>query len=146
MPFNTARRILSADERATKQIERSRAAGDAWLKGTLNPSKNPLTEAKRSVRKWEAGVQAAVANKSFGRGLDRVNEEEMIGSITAAGAGAFSSGVAKAEPKIRRIAGEMQAGLESHVAQMDSLPTDTPEQREQKMLANLRGMRKLKRV
>ena len=33
--------------------------------------------------------------------------------------------------------------LAAHLQRIDAMPTDTPEQREAKMLANLRGMREL---
>jgi len=137
------RRLPSGAEVATKMIERSRGATTAWEQGVQNPSKSPTEEMKKSGRKWELGVQNAISKKLWDKAVARLTDQEIFDSAAKIGGGAWASGISNREDKIRRAFETFMPKLEAHLRKIDAMATDTPEQREAKMLANLRGMREL---
>jgi predicted peroxiredoxin len=137
MPGFTTRRVLSAAERTAKQLRRSQEAAPDWLKGALNPSKNPVEEMRKAGGRYAAGVQKAVQDKSYDSGVAAIDESEMVERIQAAGSQAFAQGVARAEKAIARTNEQMQPILERNLATLDAMPTDTPQQRIAKMVKNV---------
>lgn len=137
------RRLPSAADISTKMIERSRGATAAWEAGVQNPSKSPVEEMKKSGKKWELGVQNAIAKKLWDKAVAKLTDEEIATAAAKIGGATWAAGIANREDKIKRAFELFIPRLEALLRRIDALPTDTPEQREAKMVANLRGMREL---
>jgi hypothetical protein len=133
----TTRRVLPASERTAKQLRRSQEAAADWLKGTLNPRKNPVEEMRKAGSHWVSGVQQAIQNKSYEAGVSRIDESDMVERIQSAGAQAFATGVQRAEKAIAKANEAAQAILEKNLAILDAMPTDTLAQRIEKMRKNV---------
>lgn len=143
MPINTGPRIPTAADWAEKQITRTQAAGDAWQKGMNAPKKDPVAAAIAAKDKYNNSMQKVIQEDRFAKGLMQVDSQSIADSVNALGPQVFTNGVAARAPKIRRKVAMVREKLTVHVDTMDALPTATPEQREAKMIANLRGMRKI---
>lgn len=137
------RRLPTPGEVSTKMIERSRGATAAWETGVQNPSKSPVEEMKKSGKKWELGVQNAIAKKLWDKAVAKLTDQEIFDQAAKVGGGAWAAGISAREDKIKKAFDLFLPKLEQLLRKIDAMPTDTPEQREAKMLANLRGMREI---
>jgi hypothetical protein len=136
-------RLPSSGDVAQKMIDRSRAATAAWETGVANPSKSPTAEMKKSGKKWELGVQNAIAKKLWDKAVAKLTDEEIFSMAAKVGGGTWAAGISAREDKIKAAFAVFFPKLQQLLVKIDAMPTDTPEQREAKMLANLRGMREL---
>lgn len=135
------RRLASGADIAKKMLERSATSATAWEEGVQNPSASPTEQMKKSGPKWVAGVQNAITKKLWDKAVAKLTDEEIFTAARNVGGSAWSSGISTRADKIRRAFDVLQPKLEAHLRTIDAMPDTTPEQREQKMLANLRGMR-----
>jgi len=144
-PITLAPRVPETDEWVNKQISRTEAATEEWKKNVLRPKRNPLEAAKAAKGKWQNAMQRAIQENRFEAGLDAVDEETMYAVIRETPSTALAEGVRRRAPKIRQKVDKLRGYLAAHLEAVDKLPVDTDQQREQKMLANLRGMREIGR-
>jgi len=136
-------RIPSAKDRTDAQISGAVNSAEKWLKNTLEPTVDPVEAAIKAKPRFNAGVQKAIAEDRFVKGLRNVDRSEVEQTLRQGGASKFSTGIQSRAAKILRRNEESQGLLEAHVQKMDQMPVDTPEQREAKMIANKRGMEAL---
>lgn len=141
--ITTGPRLPSPQDWAANQIQAAQNAAGKWLQNTLHPSKNPIVEAKKAAGRYASETQKAIQENRFAKGLDRVNEDDMVATITQVGAAGFSAGVSNRAGKIKSAIDRLQPVLLAHVQKMDGLPVETEAQREAKVIENLRGMRQI---
>lgn len=139
-PITLGPRIPESDEMAEKMVTNAAAAGERWLANVTRPKKDPISAAKAAKGKWKQKMQEAIANDSFAKGLDLVDEDEMYETIRAGGSAPFSSGINRRAAKVKRVMGELRPHFVALAETLDKMPIDTPEQREAKMIAAKRGM------
>jgi hypothetical protein len=142
-PVSLAPRIPEASTMATKLVDNATAGGQHWVDGTLNPRKDPIAAMKRSVAKYTNAVQAALANKSWEKGVNNIDEAGMYETIRTLGSGVFTAGLAARKGKIERVFAKMRPFLVALAGTLDAMPTDTDQQREAKMIAAKRGMQEI---
>ncbi len=82
--------------------------------GKLDAAKSAGAEAL-----WAAKIQAAIANKSRVKGLDRVTESEMNSAMIASGAGNYRAGTA-------RSADKQAKNVEPYLAALDNIEGKYP--------------------
>ena len=82
--------------------------------GKLDAAKSPSAEAL-----WAAKIQAAIANKSRVKGLEKVSESEMNAAMVASGASNYRSGTA-------RSADKQAKNVEPFLAALDGLEGKYP--------------------
>ena len=102
-----------------------------------------VSDLERVFAAGESVDEAALRAKGLVRGACdgvKILGDGLLTKKLAVKAHLFTKG---AEDKIRKAYDVLLPKLESHLRKIDALPTDTPEQREAKMVANLRGMRDL---
>ena len=145
-PISLGPRVAESDQWAAKQVANATAAGESWLRGVTSPRKNPLTEAVKAKTKWANRVQEAVRLDKFAKGVSATDEAEMYATITAGGSGPFTSGVTRRTAKVARVVADLRPRVVALATTLDQMPTDTPEQREAKMIAAKRGMEKIGRA
>ncbi len=131
-----ARRIPTAEEQAERLIRNATNNAQDWLKNTLDPSKDPIDEAKKAEAKYATNTQKAIQEKRFSKGLDRVDRDAMRETIEKVGASGFAAGIANRASKIlesRRVLVPLQ---EAAVAELDKMPNASDADAKSKMLRN----------
>lgn len=123
----------------------SQAAPD-WVAGMRNPKADFKTAAMAAAGKWASGVQDAMTNDRFRRGMGKVDVQEAINTATSDNGAAYTAGAAKRQAKVERVFQVLMPALGAISQQIRQLPQDTPQDREQRMVENLRRMRALKDV
>lgn len=136
-PRNLGPRIPDGSTMAADMVRGAQNNADKWLRNTLAPKKDPIAEAKKSNTAWKNGVQEAVRDDRFAKGLDAVDEGEMVATIERVGAAGYAAGVAAREGKIAKAFDTLAPLYGSAVKQLDAMPRDTKEQRRAKVLKNL---------
>ncbi|MBF6606965.1 MAG: hypothetical protein IVW53_15465 [Chloroflexi bacterium] len=124
-----------------KYQRRTAAAGADYVAGVQNPKRSFKTAALAANGKWKNRVQEAIQADRFAAGMNGVNEQEAIATATADGGAAYTAGVAKRIPKVQRAFQVIAPQISAVSQRVQGMPQDTPQQREQRMLANLQGMR-----
>ena len=139
-PITLAPRIPEASEMADKMVANATAAGNRWLENTLRPRKDPIAGMKKAKDKYKTRMQESLTEDRWAKGVENIDENEMYEIIQSAGAGAFTSGIERRKGKITRRLEKMRPLLLALSNTLDAMPTNTDQQREQKMVAARRGM------
>ena len=138
-------RILPPDEWKKRQINNLRAVGEENYKVGINrPKKDPIQAGIEAEEKWAARVKEAIEEKRRQKALQTVSMEEWFNFAANIGAPRLVEGVTKREVKIDRFVRAWQPILQDHVQKIDSMPAVTDKDMEERMLANLRGLKALK--
>ena len=140
-PRDLAPRVPETDTWVEGQITNTRNAAEKWKANTLRPKRDPIVAAKAAKEKWKNAVTKAAQEDRFAKGLEQVDEADMIATIQATPSTAVADGVERRRGKIERKVGKLRNLMVGHLAAVDRMPTNTDAEREAKMLANLRGMR-----
>lgn len=142
-PISLAPPVLSEADWAEKQIERTVNAGDTWLKNTLKPRKDPKAAAIAANPKRIANLAEAEKKGKWLKSMEAYDLDARQKTIEAIGAEGFVKGVearkAKIENKIKVLRPLVIANKET----IAGMPNKTPVDRENRMIANLRNMRKI---
>ena len=132
-------------EVAKKWAERLQAAKPQIESGVRSVTVAPTQKAAAKADKYVAGVQRAVEENRFQRGLQKVSLADWQQSMIVKGLQRLSNGVKAAEGKVEQFQAEFLPYVESVQARVNAMPNDTEEQRDQKMLENARMLRQFKR-
>lgn len=144
-PVTLGPRIPTAADMTTRMVANSQAAGEHWLQKTLQPRKEPLKEAAKANGKFKASMQKAISEDRFAKGIAAADEGAMYETIRAGGSAAFTAGIGKRQGKIAKAFDTLRPKMLAHVTALDAMPTDTEQQRDAKVLANVQGLRKLRK-
>jgi hypothetical protein len=82
---------------AAKFVSRAGVAGPDYTAGVQAAGTSQYDNALAAKANWGAGVQAAVANDSFSKGLTKVGPQKWITNATNKGAKNYPAGVAQAQ-------------------------------------------------
>lgn len=140
-PIALGPRVLPPNEWASKQLSRAAAAGDAWLTRSLSPRKVPSQAALQANDLRIARVQESISKKTWEGAMNKVDEDERLETIRAVGSSGYARGVSAREGKIRKKVAQLQPLVAAHVQAIDGLPAKSDADMENRMVANLRGMR-----
>ena len=88
-------KVKGADVVAKKWNARAAVAGPDYQAGIANPKQDQATAAAAAAPAWAAGVQQAVANGRFAKGVQR-NPGKWAARASTVGAARFPQGVAAA--------------------------------------------------
>jgi chorismate mutase len=143
MPFNTRPRVPDAATITQRMIDGSAAAGQKFVEGALAPRRDPVQAAIKANARYKANTLAAINEDRFVKGLQGVDNEQTIAVISSIGAQAYTQGVAARKAKIARRNEQMNPILAANCATIDGMPAVTDQDREARMLANLRNMRQM---
>jgi hypothetical protein len=136
-PINIRPIVPEASDWAASMQAGAAAAGEKWKAGVLNPRRNPKEEALKANASYKNGVQAALAEDRYAKGVATINLDEMAETVTALGGGVFTAGVAARKGKIERKIGQMRPLVVAAVNAVHALPKDTRDQRRARVLANM---------
>src|SRR5262249_1652963 len=101
---------------ANRWKTRLAGAGEAIKAGVLGVTQNPAEKAAQRADAWAAGVQRALADQRFQRGLRRVTLQSWQDATVNKGLPRIAAGAAQAQPK-------MQQFYEKFLPHMEALKT-----------------------
>lgn len=130
----------SADAIAKKWASRMQAATTDMKEGVQAVTVSPTAKAADAVDKWTAGVQRARDEGTYEAGLRSVSLEQWKQAMLTKGVDRISTGVREATPKMTRFLGELLQHTEMVSQQIQAMPSNTPEDRKQRMLRNFELM------
>jgi hypothetical protein len=131
-----AKKPLDGNAMVRKLLERSAVAGPEWQTNAAAAVEDAKAGAVAAANKWKTGVQAAITKNRFAAGVAQINTDETRAAIMATSADAVSTGLQKRQPKLIRRFTKLATLQTSARDRVNQLPSDTPEQRKAKMLAN----------
>lgn len=94
MPIN----IKSIDVIQAKFAARAGAAGNDYKNGVLNPRRDWATAASASTQAWQDGVQTAIANGRFTKGIAKAGTAKWQANASSTGAQRYPTGAQAAAP------------------------------------------------
>lgn len=138
--------VVDAQHWADKMITRVKNAAADWEKGVANPRRSPVAGMKSAAGKWKNKMQAAIANDSWSKAVNKLTDDAIKAAAAKVGGGKFVDGITAREQKIRDAIAIQQPKVAALSAKIQSMAQDTDQQRETRMVENLRGMRATKKV
>ena len=144
MGFGKGAVVPGADERVANAITGAKASGAKWKSRAKNPTRNPIEAMIAGNDAWEAGVQKAVAEKSFAAGAASIDENEMVAAIDATPDGALGAGMERRKAKMLRKTKALVEEQGPDVAEVRAMPSATDSDRQARMLAMYEKNRTLK--
>ena len=138
-------RVLDPTEWVEKQIATITAVGrENYLRGVKHPKKDPIKAGIDAQPKYEAKMKDPKVLARRAEQLAKTNMEEWAVMAETLGADKLVDGVVKRRHKIERFVAKYQPLLKAHLGKIDSMPDVTDADRENRMLENIRGLKKLK--
>jgi hypothetical protein len=138
-------RVLDPKDWVDKQIDTMTAVGrENYLRGIKHPKKDPIKAGIAAQGKYEAKMKDPNVLARRKTQLQKTNIDEWVAMAETLGADKIVDGVVKRRFKIERWVAKYQPLLKTHLAAIDAMPDVTEADREAKMLANKRGLQKLK--
>jgi len=137
-------RLLPPEEWKKRQIGNLRAVGEAnYRQGISMPKKDPIAAGIEAEEKWANEIKKAIEKGLRKIGLQATNMSEWYQYAVNIGAPALVDGVVKREAKVDKFLKAWHPLLTDHVAKLDAMKVVTDKDAEEKMLANLRGLKAL---
>lgn len=93
-----ALKVKDAASAASKFVQRAQAAAPDYQKGVTGAGNTWAAHSAAAADSWGAGVQAAVANGRYSKGVTRVGGGKWEAAATGKGAQRYPQGVAGAGP------------------------------------------------
>jgi hypothetical protein len=91
-------KVKDAATAAAKFVQRAQGAAGDYSRGVAGAGNNWQAQTAAAADAWGAGVQAAVANQRFSKGVQRVGGQKWEQASTTKGAQRYPQGVAAAGP------------------------------------------------
>lgn len=138
------KRILSPDEWRKRQIKNLKLVGeDNYGVGIQSPRKDPIQAGIDAEDKYNDAMKKVLEEERRKAGLEASSMEEWF-KYSDEFKDRLVDGVVKREAKVKNFIDKYQPKLLDHVAKIDALDDATDKDREERVLANLRGLKALK--
>jgi len=135
--------IKSADKWATEQIDGAKNNAEKWKTNIATPSRDPIKSAIDAEDKWKNNLTKAMNSGKWERNLGKKTLADITATVNALGSTVFSQGVAARETKIRSKVGELQPKIQAVSNAIQALPNATEGDRDNRVLQNVKLMRKI---
>jgi hypothetical protein len=133
--------LPTAQEVAARWKQRTAAAASDYADGVAKTDKDPTALAIAAGPRYLANVQAAFQSGKWANGLRRTGKAGWQAAVAAKGAQNFSTGVNAADQKVVEAFTPLLAFEQNLLNQVGSMANVTDTDRENRMLAWVRGMR-----
>lgn len=144
-PKPSPKRLLEPKEWLKRQIENLKSVGETNYKiGIANPKKDPISAGIAAQPRYVKQMKKDEVLARRKAGLEATNIDEWYVYAAVLGAPRLVDGVEKRIKKVNDFIVNWHPMLETHVSELDKMSTETDKEREDKMLANLRGLKALK--
>lgn len=110
--------MKTAQQAATKFVERAGAASQDYVQGAESSSKDQAAAAVAAAPNYAAGVQAAIGRGAYQKGLQASGKQGWLNGIRTKGQNRFAEGVAAGAVKYAQNSGK----FDSARGAADSLP------------------------
>lgn len=136
--------VKSPERWLDKQLARVRVAGDDFRAGVEAVTVNPAEKALAANAKRVAKLQESIAKKTWETRMAKVSLDDWKRKAAGIGADRFIPGVEANIDKIEAFIRAFQPKLESLTSSVKAMPDTTDAERDARVLAMVRGLRKLK--
>lgn len=135
--------IKSGADMAKDLIKHAGERGQDWQDGMRNPSRDPVKAAMDNVEKYKNNVKKALESGKWERNLSKITHADIMKTVDKLGPSVFTDGIAAREDKITAAMNVLQPKLQAVSNAVQAMKSGTETEREQRMLANLKLMRKI---
>lgn len=133
--------VKPASDWLDKQLARVRVSGPDYKKGVLSPKRDPIAAALAANEKRKEGLRKAEEENRWENTMRTLSIEDWRGPASTLGADRFIPGVEAKKDKINKFITSWRPILEGVQNEVQGMAEVTDGDREQRMLANLRGMK-----
>lgn len=133
---------MSAADISKKWLERTSAAGQAYINGVNSVTESPMAKAATQGTKMLAGITAAVNSGKWAKTLNAVSITEWKAKTAGVGAQRLASGVQAAQAKRAKFDAALVNHLNSVLPAIDAMQVLTLEDGINKAGAMIRAMAK----
>ena len=135
LPGNpVTKKVKSPDRWAGQMVDNAEKAGDDWLDGVKNPSRDPIDAALAANDKRIDRLQKSIKDKKWEKNLAKSSHAEIVEIAEAVGTGAYTGGVTARKKKIRRIVGELHPLVQAVSDTIQAMPDKTDADREKRLI------------
>jgi hypothetical protein len=131
---------VTAEQYADKHARNLRSATEFIRAGVNSVTVSPMAKAAQSVEKMRQGINRALDDGTWQRGLNRVTLEDWKAQMINVGIGRIGSGIDAARPKVISFAQELLPHIDRGVATVNSMPNITLEDNINRMTTFIRHM------
>lgn len=135
---------IDVNKAHAKYLKRTGEAGQDWLDGIAGTTKDISGNAVKANGKWKNAMQAAIANDTWVKRMGRVTTADIKAAVAKAGSTAYTNGIQTRADKVLKAFTRVMPLISGVADKVRSMPADTPAQRDQRMLANVQGLRAIK--
>ena len=128
------KKVKSADRWPDQQVSNAEAAGDDWLDGVVNPSRDPIASAIAAKDKWQDRLEKAIKDGKWEKNLAKSSHAEIVEIAKELGTGVYTNAFAARKKKIRRVVGELQPLVQSVSDTIQGMSDKTDAEREKRLL------------
>ena len=128
------KKVPSGAKMAEKLVKRASVAGDDWVEGIKNPSRDPIEAALAAKDKFIDRLTAALKAGKWDAGLKRTSHAEIVKVVEALGSTVYTSGVEARKAKITKVFNELQPLFQSVSDTIQAMPDKTDADREKRLL------------
>lgn len=112
-----------------------------WVDGIQNPRKNFKTEALKAKDAWKNGIQKAIAEDGFAKGMAGVDVAQAIATAVAVGAAGYANGAMARKPKFTAAMNKWVPAASAAVQTVRNMPANTDGDREARAVAMMRAFK-----
>lgn len=116
-------------------------AGERWVEGIQNPRQDFKAAALKANPAYKAGIQKALTEDSWAKGMAAVDPQEAIATAVQVGASGYAQGALARAPKHERVMGRVAPLMSQAVTTVRAMPANTDAEREARAIAMIRGGR-----
>jgi hypothetical protein len=135
---------LSPADIADKQIKAARDHAADFRSGVLATKKSPIQRALAKKQKMLDNFTESINDGTWEANLGAVTDQQWKDITSTKGGDNYAKGVEKSRDKILAFQTQRKSFQEQLSNTIDSMPNDTEEQREERLLAQTRGMRQFR--
>jgi len=141
------KRVKDSSSWLSKQRRNLEAVGQQnYTEGVVTPKRPIVATSIKAEPKYAAKMQKVIQEQARVAGLKGVTDDYVVGSAINIGAPKLVPGVTQRWHKVTNFVEKWQPILAAIQADVDSKPDVTDADRENRMLANLRGLKAKKRA
>jgi len=134
MPAKTPEQIIEKYQRGVQ------GASQDYLNGVQNPSRDWASATVQGAERWRNGLQAAMQNRSFERGVQAAGNAKWQARAATTGAQRYSAAAPVAAEAYSKVAAQIMGAANAAKAAAGSIPSGTQEQRIQRAVNAMRAI------
>lgn len=138
-----ARKLPSAEAIAKKMVDRTSGAGGAWESGMRGAAGSITSNMKAASKRYKDEMTKALAEGRWDKAIANLTDDQIIAAAIKTGGGGWETAISNKAEKVAAAWRILQPRLQAHMDKIAAMPNGSDAEREQRMVENLRGMRKL---